>query len=371
MDKQFIKGLDLCEGFWNDVAKPLIDQHFPGLVYTSGLIGYGSDVLGYDDAVSTDHMWGPRFYLFLRNDDYRLKDHIMEVFGNNFPYSYQGYPVNFSEPDKNDHGVRHPVAIASGRVNPLVFVHTVEGYVKDYLGAYPPSGYDLFDWLSFSENRLLCLTSGRLFVDHLGVKDLRAQLQYYPEPVRLYLIASQSSLIAEEQAFVKRCASRDDDLGSRIVCMRILERIARLWFLYNRQYAPYSKWFGTALQRYCTNEALIAAITDASRADSIYEREKYLVAAQVEIGRVHNESGIAEPLSLEVTDYFTRDIKVIYADRFAASVQTCLQGTVLERLPLFGTMSQIGNFCVLNDKPGIGRAALKALYSKLAEGEDR
>ena len=60
-----MKGLDLCRGFFFETMKPIMDQYFPGLTYSAGLIGYGSDVLGYDDAVSRDHMWGPRFYLFL------------------------------------------------------------------------------------------------------------------------------------------------------------------------------------------------------------------------------------------------------------------------------------------------------------------
>lgn len=59
-----LKGLKLCEGFFNDCARAILDESFPELRYSAGLIGYGSDVLGYDDAVSTDHMWGPRFYLF-------------------------------------------------------------------------------------------------------------------------------------------------------------------------------------------------------------------------------------------------------------------------------------------------------------------
>lgn len=52
---EFIKGTDLCEGFFNEYAKPIIEKHFPNLKHSAGLIGYGSDVLGYDDAVSNDH----------------------------------------------------------------------------------------------------------------------------------------------------------------------------------------------------------------------------------------------------------------------------------------------------------------------------
>ncbi len=62
---QFIKGMTLCRDFFNDCAKKVIEYRFPDLKYSAGLIGYGSDVLGYDDAVSTDHMWETRFYLFL------------------------------------------------------------------------------------------------------------------------------------------------------------------------------------------------------------------------------------------------------------------------------------------------------------------
>lgn len=52
---EFIKGMDLCEGFFNEYAKPIIEKHFPNLKHSAVLIGYGSDVLGYNDAVSTDH----------------------------------------------------------------------------------------------------------------------------------------------------------------------------------------------------------------------------------------------------------------------------------------------------------------------------
>ena len=105
---QFIKGMALCRDFFNDCAKTVIEYRFPDLKYSAGLIGYGSDVLGYDDAVSTDHMWGPRFYLFLSCEDIAEKEHIFSVLSENLPYTYKGYSVNFTEPDPDDCGVQHP-----------------------------------------------------------------------------------------------------------------------------------------------------------------------------------------------------------------------------------------------------------------------
>lgn len=119
---EFIKGLELSENFFLEIAKPILDSHYPDLKYSAGLMGYGSDVLGYDDEVSTDHMWGPRFYLFLKPEDVSKRQRIMDTFSETLPYSYKGYSVNFSEPDPNDNGVRHAKLIDSGKVNPLIFI---------------------------------------------------------------------------------------------------------------------------------------------------------------------------------------------------------------------------------------------------------
>ena len=81
---EFIKGKELCRGFFTEIVKPILDREFPELIYTAGLLGYRSDVLGYDDAVSTDHMWGPRFYLFLREEDLPQKSQLLNAFPPNF-----------------------------------------------------------------------------------------------------------------------------------------------------------------------------------------------------------------------------------------------------------------------------------------------
>lgn len=168
----FVKGIELCEGFFNSCARGIIEEHFPNLRYTAGLIGYGSDVLGYDDPVSTDHMWGPRFYLFLDKEDICLKDSIFQVLSENLPYTYSGYSVNFTEPDPNDCGVQHPKYINEGKVNSLIFIQTFDDYLIEQLGTSDLDRIKPFAWLAFSEHRLLSLISGKLFVDGLNCADI-------------------------------------------------------------------------------------------------------------------------------------------------------------------------------------------------------
>jgi len=190
------------------------------LEYSAGLLGYGSDVLGYDDVISTDHMWGPRFYLFLKENDIKIKGELMKRFEESLPYEFKGYSVNFSKPDMNDNGVRHAELINSGKISPLIWIYTVKEFINEYLGTYPLNN---LDWLSISEHRLLGLTSGKIFVDILNLSKIRSELAFYPADVKLYLIASQWALIAEEQAFVKRCSDNMDEIGARIICSRIIE----------------------------------------------------------------------------------------------------------------------------------------------------
>ena len=144
---EFIKGRILSRRFFNEIAKPVLDEYFPTLQYSAGLLGYGSDVLGFDDATSTDHMWGPRFYLFLNESDISKRDTIMEVFSHTLPYTFLGYSVHFSAPDPNDCGVRHAEFISEGPVSPLIFIHTPEEYLTDYLGTAFLHDLSAADWL--------------------------------------------------------------------------------------------------------------------------------------------------------------------------------------------------------------------------------
>ena len=306
-------------------------------------------------------MWGPRFYLFLSNEDIARKDEIMAVFSQTFPYEFCGYSVNFSAPDPNDNGVRHPEKITSGPVSPLLFIYTVEGYLEKYLGTSDFDRLSAADWLSFSEHKLLSLTCGKLFEDQLDIGKTLEKLRFYPEAVRLYLIASNWSLIAEEQAFMKRCSDVGDEIGSVLVCGRIAERLMRLCFLYCGKYAPYSKWFGTGFAHLLVDNAIKQALRNAVTAADIETREDSLVLAQHLVAELHNTMGITDPVSTEIVPYFGRNIKVIFCDSIAEAVQEKLRGTELEHLPLIGSLSEVAEMTVLSDDPA-HRERVKKLY---------
>ena len=354
----FIKGLELCEAFFHECGYPIIRRNYPELKFTAGLLGYGSDVLGYDDVVSTDHMWGPRFYLFLKNEDISVKEQLMELFSNELPCTFRGYSVHFSKPNPNDNGVRHAECIDSGPVSPLIWIYTVDEFVDEYLGGIPK---DDLAWLALSEHRLLGFTGGKLFVDSLGMQKIRNALSFYPDQVKLYLIASQWVLIAQEQAFVKRASDCGDELGSRIICSRIAERLMRLCFLYQNKYAPYSKWFGTGFEKLSGIQEISREIYAAVSANTILERETHMVKAQVLVTELHNESHLTKPLEVSVQKYFSREIDVIYAERIAEKVRETISHPVLRMSPLIGSMSQVGDFTELSDEPKF-QGRIRGLY---------
>lgn len=368
--RKFIKGLDLCEQFFYDVVKPILDDQFPYLKYSAGLIGYGSDVLGFDDEISTDHMWGPRLYLFLDDKDIGLKDKILSTFSKNLPYIYKGYSVNFSDPDPKDGGIRHAESITSGMVSPLIFIHTISEYLTDYLGMNNFTNLTELDWLAFSEHKLLTLTAGKIFVDDLKLKKLLGKFRFYPKDVQIFLIASNWSMIAEEQAFVKRCADVGDEIGSILVCGRIAERLMRLAFLYCGQYAPYSKWFGKSFGLLPIDENIKAAIQNAVTATNICDRESSIVLAQKLLADLHNALKITKFVDVKIENYFGREIKVIFANKICEATAQELLGTSLENYPLIGSLSEIANFVTLSDCPKY-MENIKALYAKCEQGAPR
>ena len=322
---RFIPGLKLSGLFYREAVKPILDEYFPRLRYSAALIGWGSEVLGFDTALSSDHHWGPRVLLFLKKDEYQeLSKPVKDILSTKLPYEFKGYSTNFSEPEPN--GVRHPVAITAGPVNHLVNIYHLTDFVSARLGFDIEHAISVKDWLTFPQQRLLELTAGQVFHDGLGeLNKMRRQLNYYPKDIWLYMLAAQWTRISQEEAFVGRAGNVGDELGSRIVAARIVRELIKLTFLMERQYTPYSKWLGSAFSKLKISKKLSSPLKRVLAAENWKKRERGLSECYSIVAFQHNALKITSAMATEVSNYFERPYKVIHAERFAEAIRKVIR----------------------------------------------
>ena len=88
-----MKGLALAELFFNEVGAPTM-QDVMGDLYDRlafGLVGEGSECLGYDDEFSRDHDWGPGFCIWMTGPDYATYGKLVTEVYDGLPKNYGGY----------------------------------------------------------------------------------------------------------------------------------------------------------------------------------------------------------------------------------------------------------------------------------------
>lgn len=320
----FVPGLRLSELFYAEAVKPILDARFPDLRYEAALIGYGSEVLGFDTARSTDHHWGPRLLLFLADEDIdAFRTAIDAALRSDLPRAFRGYPTNFGPPDEI--GVRLMRETDAGVVDHMIELTTVRSFFRRELGLDVTRPIEAVDWLTLSEQKLREVTAGTVFYDGLGeLEEVRGRVRYYPRDVWLALLAAQWSRIGEEEAFVGRCGEVGDDLGSRLVAARLVRDLMRLGFLIERTYAPYDKWFGSAFVQLACGAYLGPILQAVLRADDWRTREHHLSRAYAIVAELHNGLGITAPLPTAVSPYYDRPYQVIHGGRFAAAIRDAI-----------------------------------------------
>lgn len=354
---EFLPGMRLNERFFHEVVQPILDRQYPGLLYSAGLIGWGSDVLGFDTPVSRDHLWGPRLQMFV--EDANTGDAIHETLRQTLPHEFLGYSVHYSPADAADGGTRVLEPHAGGPVEHLVQFYRLAEYWRSEFGIAPDAALRPVDWLTFQEQRLATLAAGKLFHDGLGIEAVRARYAYYPDAVWRYLLAVQWKLISEEEAFVGRTDSVGDKIGSRLIAARLAERAMRLCFLMERRYAPYSKWFGTAFQRLRCAPQLLPLLEDVLSADTFAERDPALAKLYTALAQMHNELGLTPPLETRTRTYSgwhalrggtndltlndprnTRPYQTIFGGRFADALIESIDDPQVRVWPMTGSVNQ-------------------------------
>ncbi len=213
-----LRGLELSRRFYFEAVVPLLERRFPGVEHAAALIGSGSEVLGYDDDVSTDHGWGLRLQLFL-GDESRAGE-LSDVLSHELPLAFGGLPTHFGE-SPLEPGTRVLEPVESGPVDHGIDVTTVNAFLEEQLGFDPLGAITPSDWLVTPSQALLEVTAGEVFSDPIGeLTAARRALDWYPHDVWLLVMAGHWRRVAQLEHLHGRAGSRGDELGSRMIAGR-------------------------------------------------------------------------------------------------------------------------------------------------------
>lgn len=356
-----MQGIELSRRFYAEIVRPFLDAAAPGLRHAAALVGYGSELLGFDDATSRDHNWGPRVLIIVDKADFSAHARrLVDGFAAMAPAQYLGEPIGWqSRP--------HPAPDAEGefgRIEHGLEVHTLDALSTRLLGIAPEHPLTALDWLGLAEQRLLALTAGAVFHDDDGrLTALRQRLAWFPDDVFFYKLAGQWRRIAEEQAFVGRTGQVGDDLGSRVVAARLVRDIMRLAFLLERRYAPYSKWFGSGFARLPLAATLTPLLEVALTAPHWQPRGEALAEAYLALARHQAASGLA-PFTPVIGPYYERPFATINADDAVAAARAAIADPTLAALDTIGGLDQVTDLTPVLESPGMSRPMMASLAGR-------
>jgi hypothetical protein len=325
----FVPAVELSAAFYEEVVAPQLR----GVVHGAALLGWGSDVLGYDTPRSTDHGWGLRLQIFTDTPDIALT----------LPDAFRGHPTRFGWDD----------------VAPRAWVDVLPlaEWLRQHLGVDPTASFTSLDWLLTPQQKLLGVVRGAVFVDQTGaLTAVRDQLEWYPDQIWRWLLACQWHRLAQEEAFVARTAEIGDVTGSAVSAARQVRELMRLALLQRRRYAPYQKWLGTAFAELPHHDGLPELLSAAVHGD-----QPALGQAYVCLAARHDASGLGAPVAATLGDYFDRPAHVIMADRVSDALHATVTDAFLRDLARVGSIDQVADSTdVLSDPAQFRR--LTALY---------
>ncbi len=225
-----MKGLELARAYYERFGRPMLEESFSAVSdrIAAGLVGEGSECLGFDDALSRDHDFEPGFCLFLTREDER-------EFGFRLERAYAKLPAEFE-------GVRRSCLSPVGGARHGVIV--IEDFYRRFLGSEEAPREEL-QWLYTPSSALLAASNGAVFCDPLGrfsaVRELL--LGGYPEDVRRKKLAAHTVFMAQAGPYnYNRCIRRGECGAAQLALFDFVRHAISAVYLINNQYEPFYKW---------------------------------------------------------------------------------------------------------------------------------
>ncbi|MCH5262580.1 MAG: DUF4037 domain-containing protein [Lachnospiraceae bacterium] len=231
-----MKGLELAEKYYETYGKAMIEEQFADVADQTavGLVGQGSECLGFDDEISMDHDYGPSFCIWMPRDVYVQYGARMQAAYEALPQEFMGFSGRIIEEQ------------GQGRVGVLC----LEDFYAGILGRYtPPTTNE--EWLMLNESDLATVTNGKVFEDRLGrFSEIRSiLLQYYPREVWLRrLVQSMARAAQSGQYNYARAMKRGERIAAEMALTEFIRESMQTVYLLNRKYAPYDKWMRRGME---------------------------------------------------------------------------------------------------------------------------
>lgn len=336
----FIPGIELNRDFYTKIIQPLINDNFQKLQYSAALIGYGSDTLGVDNAMSMDHNWGPRCCIFLNKEDYHIKEELESFFKYNLPFDFQGFPTNYTDPRYDF--TQKMSFIDSYPINHLIEIQEIDNYFKSHLSLEHLDNISEKNWLRFTDQVLLELTSGVVFHDGLrALNIIRDKLIFYPTDILKVKLASLWLSIWNEEPFIGRCIELNDFIGLKLITSRIISSLIKISFYLNEKYIPYSKWLGTLFNKLTHYDILSPLITATLMENDPVKIQNNLCKLYEAVVSIHNKNKDLPFLDNQVRDFFNRPYKVIFAESIVEKLIESIDNEDLKKVNLNQTCLDI------------------------------
>lgn len=231
-----MKGLELSKKYYEAYGRPMLHETFPeaAAYAAAGLVGYGSECLGFDDEISMDHDYGPSFCIWLPREIYDQYGEKMQAAYDALPKEFMGFSGRVEEEQ------------GKGRVGILC----LEDFYLEILGRdFAPKTAQ--EWFGIPEPALCTAVSGQVFEDFLGrFTGIReALLGYYPEEVwRTKLAESLAKAAQAGQYNYARAMKRGERIAAEIALTEFVKEAMQIVYLLNKKYAPFYKWMHRGLR---------------------------------------------------------------------------------------------------------------------------
>ena len=227
--KKEISGLELSKCYYETYGKAMLKEQFPEYAdrVAAGLVGHGSECLGFDDMWSKDHDFGPGFCLWLTEEDYEKVGQKMQEAYEALPKAFMGYPA------------RNTSKRGGGRVGVL----SIPEFYEEFTG----NGA----WSEMEDEKVAMAVNGEVFDDPVGeVSAIREQLQNgMPFAVWKRRLANAVALTAQAGQYnYGRCKKRNDIVAANLALDEFVREGMRTAYLLNRRYMPYYKWAWRGLE---------------------------------------------------------------------------------------------------------------------------